>query len=105
MALMMIAFWGGITWVVVTLLRHGARPPNPHPSEPTAPTPTRLTPTEILAERLARGEIDPDCRESASGSARSRCAARRCRYSQRDPASATLEFLCCVCRITLADRC
>ena len=60
MLLMMIAFWGGIVWVVVTLLRHGARPPSAHPSEPTAPIPTRLTPTEILAERLARGEIDPD---------------------------------------------
>ena len=60
MAVMMIAFWGGVAWVIVTIVRHGAHTPDRHHSEPTPPTPPPLTPTEILAERLARGEINVD---------------------------------------------
>lgn len=58
---MMIAFGGGLVWVAVTLLHR-----NPHATQPsTAATVVpaaerRPSPEEILAERLARGEIDPD---------------------------------------------
>jgi putative membrane protein len=53
MVLMMILFWGSITalvWVGVRLLI--ARPPESGSH--------RQEPREILAERLARGEIEPD---------------------------------------------
>ena len=60
MSIMMIAFWGGIIWIAVTLIRHSNRPPLPHSPEQTAAMPTRQSPQEILAERLARGEIEPD---------------------------------------------
>ena len=62
MTLMMIAFWGGLAWVIVTLIRHnansptGGRPPHPHQPPPTAP----IDPRQHLAERLARGDIDID---------------------------------------------
>lgn len=64
MMLVMIAFWGAIIWLVVGLIRrpnHGfhsaetgfnAAPPALSPRVPTG--------QEILAERLARGEIEPD---------------------------------------------
>jgi len=57
---MMIVFWGGLIWVAVTLLRHGH--PTPHLHTPvTAPiTPSAQKPQEVLADRLARGEIEPD---------------------------------------------
>jgi putative membrane protein len=58
MAIMMIAFWGAIILVAVLLIRR-----SDHPSQSQThgtPTPPRLTPQDILAERLARGEIDPD---------------------------------------------
>lgn len=58
MAIMMIAFWAGIIWIAVTLLRRGEHHPQPH--APGGATPPRPTPQEILAERLARGEIEPD---------------------------------------------
>ena len=58
MAIMMIAFWGAIIWIAVLLIRR-----SDHPSQlqtHDAPTAPRPTPQDILAERLARGEIDPD---------------------------------------------
>ncbi len=59
MAIMMIAFWGGLIWITVTLVRGGNYTSHPH--TPGAPTPqARQSPQEILAERLARGEIEPD---------------------------------------------
>jgi putative membrane protein len=60
MAIMMIAFWGGIIWIAVTLIRHTNRPQLPQMPGRAATTPARQTPQEILAERLARGEIEPD---------------------------------------------
>ena len=59
MLTMMIAFWGGIIWVAVTLVRRPNRT-----SQSAAPASTdaviRQTAQEILAGRLARGEIEPD---------------------------------------------
>ncbi len=62
MTLMMIAFWAGLAWVVVTLVRHGAHqttaatPPQPHLTPPLPPS----DPRQLLAERLARGDIEID---------------------------------------------
>jgi putative membrane protein len=52
MALAMAAFWIGVAWVLVTVIRHGGTrtPPGPPPSDPE----------HILHERFARGEIDAD---------------------------------------------
>ena len=53
MLLMMIVFWGGLAWVIVTLVRRGPAPRAPHePGRPAA--------EDILRERFARGEIDLD---------------------------------------------
>lgn len=54
MAIIMILFWGSITalvWVGVRALLN--RPPQPGPTD-------RQEPGDILAERLARGEIEPE---------------------------------------------
>jgi putative membrane protein len=53
MPLITLAFWGGVIWVVVSLLRYG-----PGPTPPERARPAR--PEEILAQRYARGEIDDD---------------------------------------------
>jgi putative membrane protein len=45
MSLSMLVFWGLAAWVVVTLLRGNAHRPGPE---------------RILADRLARGEIDEE---------------------------------------------
>ena len=60
MAIMMIAFWGGIIWIAVTLIRHGNHTSHAPAHMPVASPPARPTPQELLAERLARGEIEPD---------------------------------------------
>ena len=64
MMIMMVAFWGGLIWIGVTLLKRSHNPqlhapaaPSMLPSSVTTSKPTAL---EILAERLARGEIEPD---------------------------------------------
>lgn len=46
MALMMLVFWGGVAWLMVTLVRNGRV--------------RRSDPEEILHERFARGEIDAE---------------------------------------------
>ena len=54
MAIFMILFWGSIVallWVGVRALLN--RPPQPGPAD-------RQEPRDILAERLARGEIEPE---------------------------------------------
>jgi putative membrane protein len=59
MVIMMVAFWGGLIWIGISLLRH-----NHHAAQLSPPNaqhiPQRVSPQEILAERLARGEIDAD---------------------------------------------
>jgi putative membrane protein len=60
MALLMVVVVAAVAWIIVTALRHGTH----EHSHVVAPTPpanvSRFTPQEILAERLARGEIEPD---------------------------------------------
>ncbi len=59
MSIMMFVVLGGLVWIGITLARHGSH--TPYPQMPGAPTPpARATPQEILAERLARGEIEPN---------------------------------------------
>lgn len=59
MSIMMLVVVGGLIWVGVTLVRHGNQ--IPHTQTPGSPTPpARQTPQELLAERFARGEIEPD---------------------------------------------
>ena len=50
MGLAMIAFWAGVIWMIVAATRRTSLPPGPDPTE---------TARVVLAERLARGEIDP----------------------------------------------
>ena len=65
MSLMMLAFWGGLLWLAVTFIRQQSRKPAhggiaPAPAPAPVPLPAPLTPQEILAGRLARGEIEPE---------------------------------------------
>jgi putative membrane protein len=60
MAIMMIALLGAIAWVTVTLVRHNNSAQAQSPSVPGQVAAGRPTAQEILAERLARGEIEPD---------------------------------------------
>ena len=59
MMTMMFAFWGGLIWVVVRFVRRQNQTP-----QAAAPASTnaviRQTAQEILAGRLARGEIESD---------------------------------------------
>jgi putative membrane protein len=60
MVMMMIVFWGGLVLFAIALIR---RPSPPlHAAAPgIAPAQAaKQTPQEILAERLARGEIEID---------------------------------------------
>ena len=56
MTLGMLGFWALVAVVAVGLLR---RPGQPH-QQPQPDQQPRLNPEEVLAQRLARGEIDPD---------------------------------------------
>ncbi len=59
MMIMMVAFWGGLIWIVLTLVKRSHADPQIHtPGAP--PAPVKASAQEILAERLARGEIEPD---------------------------------------------
>ena len=57
MALMMVAFWGGVIWLVATFMRHSSETRDRMASPPEPP---RTSPEDILHERLARGEIDAE---------------------------------------------
>ena len=58
MALMMVAFVAVIAWVIVSISRRNSRP---IPLAETASAASgRPSPQAILAERLARGEIEPE---------------------------------------------
>jgi putative membrane protein len=60
MPLMMVAFWGAVAWVIVTVVRNDRTRPwtGENPGSPS--TPTRSEAERILAERFARGEIDAE---------------------------------------------
>ena len=58
MAMMMLLVWGGLIWLGVALLRRAGT--HEQTAVPGPPTPQPLNPQQILAERLARGEIEPD---------------------------------------------
>ncbi len=58
MTLMMIAFWGGLAWVIVSVVRHNSGATiTPTTHQPNTPV---VDPRQVLAERLARGDIDID---------------------------------------------
>ena len=52
----MIAFWGLIIWAVISLVR---------PAGQSGTKVTELRPEDVLANRLARGDISPDEYERA----------------------------------------
>ncbi len=57
MALLMIAFWVGIVWIIASVVRHRGPINGSVPSG--TPVPPAITgPEDILHERFARGEID-----------------------------------------------
>jgi putative membrane protein len=67
MMTMMIVFLGGILWLGIIVVRRTGPAPSTTPVAPVAPaapaapaSPASRTPQEILAERLATGQIDPD---------------------------------------------
>ena len=63
MAALMVIFWVGIIWLGVTLIRRTSHPAPAHTgatSALSAPPAPRPNPQDVLAERLARGDIDPD---------------------------------------------
>jgi putative membrane protein len=60
MIIMMIAFWGGLIWIGVTLLKRNHTQQLGTPTAPPTASNSKPTAQDILAERLARGEIEPD---------------------------------------------
>ena len=56
MMIMMVAFWGGLIWLVVTLVKRNQAPQ----LVATGSTQATSTAVGILGERLARGEIEAD---------------------------------------------
>ena len=59
MALMMLAFWGGVAWIITTVVRHGRTSTGPVGTAPVV-SPAITGPEDILHERFARGEIDTE---------------------------------------------
>ena len=59
MMIMMVALWGGLIWIGVTLLKRNHTPLLHAPAAPPVAA-AKPTAQEILAERLALGEIEPD---------------------------------------------
>ncbi len=65
MMIMMVAFWGGLIWIGVTVLKRNLTPQLHTPAAApiaagSGATTSRPTAQEILSERLARGEIETD---------------------------------------------
>ena len=58
MVIMMLLVWGSLIWLGVALIRRTGTQESGAGLSPTAPHPPN--PQQILAERLARGEIEPD---------------------------------------------
>lgn len=60
MMIMMVALWAGLIWVGITLLKRNNHATHVHaPGTPPLASP-KPTAQEMLAERLARGDIDTD---------------------------------------------
>jgi putative membrane protein len=57
MAAMMVAFWGGLAWIIASLIRHGGINRSAAQSV-SAGTRAVANAEDILHERFARGEID-----------------------------------------------
>jgi putative membrane protein len=57
MVIMMIAFWGGLIWIGIAVLRHNRQAPAMTPPN-VDQSGQRPSAQDILAERLARGEIE-----------------------------------------------
>jgi putative membrane protein len=60
MAIMMVAFWGALIWIAVALIQRSNHTPRLQTPGVAPSQSPRQTPHEVLAERLARGEIEPD---------------------------------------------
>lgn len=61
MGLVMLAFWGGLAWLLVTVIRNGGTVQRDHQvGDESTPSGGRPDPEQILHERLARGELDVD---------------------------------------------
>jgi putative membrane protein len=60
MIIMMVAFWGAVIWLGVALVRRNQTPQLHAPGATSMLTPSKPSAQEILAERLARGEVEPD---------------------------------------------
>ena len=60
MMLMMLVFWGGLIAVAMAFIRRPHHVAPGAPAEPGRASSAAQTPQEILGERLARGEIEPD---------------------------------------------
>jgi putative membrane protein len=60
MVILMVAFWGGLIWIGFALLKRNRTAQLPPPAAPAVAAPSKPTAYDILAERLARGEIEPD---------------------------------------------
>ena len=58
MAIMMLLVWGSLIWLGVALLRRSGA--QQHAAVAGMPASSVPNPQMILAERLARGEIEPD---------------------------------------------
>lgn len=58
MAIMMVFVWGSLIWLGVVLLRRSGT--NEHAAVRGPVAPPAPSPQQILAERLARGEIEAD---------------------------------------------
>ena len=62
MIIAMLVFWGGLAWVIVTLVRQRGSHPDPRLLPPGGPPPGNPAAgaLRILDERLARGEIEDE---------------------------------------------
>lgn len=58
MAAMMLVFWGGLVLLVVALVRRTVPIHHASTVSPAPPPPPVADPAQVLADRLARGEID-----------------------------------------------
>ncbi len=60
MMILMIAFWGGLIWIGVTLVKRNHTPQLHAPGAMALAPSSKPTAEDILADRLARGEIDTE---------------------------------------------